>query len=94
MRAPTPSPFVIFTFGFTFESIKEFGGVSPCLIKSLVMVILFLVLGILFPFRGDLNPNLVMPLKIQSQNDATLVMVQIKSIRMLNLLWLDQTPKT
>ncbi len=27
-RAPTPSPFVIFTFGFVVESIKDFGGVS------------------------------------------------------------------
>jgi hypothetical protein len=25
---PTPYPFVIFTFGFTIESIKEFGGAS------------------------------------------------------------------
>jgi hypothetical protein len=27
-HTPTPYPFVIFTFGFTIESIKEFGGTS------------------------------------------------------------------
>jgi len=27
-HAPTPSPSIIFTFGFTVESIKELGGVS------------------------------------------------------------------
>jgi hypothetical protein len=27
-RAPTLSPFIIFTFGFTIESIKELGGAS------------------------------------------------------------------
>ncbi len=27
-RIPTPSPFVVFTFGFAFESYEEFGGAS------------------------------------------------------------------
>jgi hypothetical protein len=27
-RAPTPSPFIVFTFGLAIESIKELGGVS------------------------------------------------------------------
>jgi hypothetical protein len=27
-RAPTLSPFVVFTFGFTIEPIKKLGGVS------------------------------------------------------------------
>jgi hypothetical protein len=27
-HAPTPYPFIVFTFGFTIQSIKEFGGVS------------------------------------------------------------------
>jgi hypothetical protein len=27
-HAPTPSPFVVFTFGFVVESIKEPGGMS------------------------------------------------------------------
>jgi len=30
-RAPTLSPFVVFTFGFEIESIKELGGASKCL---------------------------------------------------------------
>jgi hypothetical protein len=33
-RAPTPSSFVIFTFGFAFESIKEFGGLSMLMQKQ------------------------------------------------------------
>jgi hypothetical protein len=27
-RAPTPSPSIVFTFGFIIESIKELGGAS------------------------------------------------------------------
>jgi len=28
VRPPTPFPFIIFTFGLAFESIKELGGAS------------------------------------------------------------------
>jgi len=34
-RAPIPSSFVVFTFRFTFESIKEFGGASKINLKKL-----------------------------------------------------------
>jgi hypothetical protein len=34
-RAPTPSPSVVFTFGFVVESIKELGDASLIMLKSL-----------------------------------------------------------
>jgi hypothetical protein len=42
----------------------------------------------------NLNPNLGIPLKIQSQKDDTHAMIQIEVTRMLNLLRFNQTPKT
>jgi hypothetical protein len=47
-RAPTSSPFVVFTFGFAIESIKELGGASP-------RIFMFLYLVPTKPFMDDVR---------------------------------------
>ncbi len=70
------------------------GGLNrtPCLVKPLVIVSLSLKSCV--TSMMNTNPNLGIPPKIQSQKDDTLAMAQTKSTRMLNLLRLNQTPKT
>jgi hypothetical protein len=61
------------------------GGVGGLNCTPLVMVI-FIIPGSCSLSMVNLNFNLGIPFKIQSQKDDTLVMVQTKSTRMLNLL--------
>jgi hypothetical protein len=70
------------------------GGLNrtPCLVKPLVTVSLSFKSYV--TSMMNTNPNLGIPPKIQSQKDDTFAMAQTKSTRMLNLLWLNQTPKT
>ncbi len=68
------------------------GGLNRtlCLVKSLVIMSLSFQSYVTSVM--NINPNLEIPSKIQSQEDDTPVMAQTKSTRMLNLLQLNQTP--
>ncbi len=72
------------------------GGLKSTLhlVKPLVIVILFPISRWCSLSTMNLNPNLGIPLKIQSQKNDTHAMVQIKFTRMLNLLWFNEIPKT
>jgi hypothetical protein len=64
-RIPTP-PFVVFTFGFAIESIKEFGGVSKCgyIINFFLKKMLwwaFLLSSNLHSFFGVMNGSISNP---------------------------------
>jgi hypothetical protein len=54
-RTPIPSPFVVFTFGLTVESIKELGSASSC--QSCLLILVALSFRNLFFFQ-TYNVNL------------------------------------
>jgi hypothetical protein len=39
-RAPTPSLFIVFTFGLAIESIKELGGASQCVSCQEIIILI------------------------------------------------------
>jgi hypothetical protein len=82
---------IIFEFENSSSNDDE-GGVGGlnytlCLLKPLIIVSLSFESCV--TSMMNLNPNMGIPLKMNSQKDDTLAMVQTKSMRMLNLLWFN-----